>query len=494
MVSKQCSMMAVVLGLGLLLGGAAASQEACSATTQAFPSLETTRDLAFPIQQQLYNQQSPSAVLLVVNRQRDPASAFATIRFQGHVQFVAPANSFARIETSLHSWFQVSSPPAVLNVEVTAPLVCVELYANHTLALVEGEGCVDRPVEYAPTLTTGSGVLAKCIKIKNLSNKRLNRYWVNGQNQVYNGVLEPHSIATTNSYVGHRFHFFTVGKQPELVYELTVTAGEEIYAHVEETTAEPEMLSRHLEEVQFAAKYKETRRGRPWLSYYPKLPAQTFMWPAEFVGQRFALPNRMTLVVESVSPKVYSVDAFLTHDECDEIVSKASRKLAESSEQILDDKGQRVLTTTRTSTNAWLRRSEVDLIYRRVAELLNVDEGVVSQDVARGGRAEAMQVVHYAPGQHYVAHHDFGVHNSPNTRFATVLLYLNNVTEGGDTYFPKANHHLGLSVKPVKGKAVLFYSQFPDGNCDDSSLHQANAVVRGEKWLANVWLREVAQV
>jgi hypothetical protein len=40
-----------------------------------------------------------------------------------------------------------------------------------------------------------------------------------------------------------------------------------------------------------------------------------------------------------------------------------------------------------------------------------------------------------------------------------------------------------LKVAPEIGKAVLFYSQLPDGNMDDFSQHAALPVIRGEKWL-----------
>jgi hypothetical protein len=42
-----------------------------------------------------------------------------------------------------------------------------------------------------------------------------------------------------------------------------------------------------------------------------------------------------------------------------------------------------------------------------------------------------------------------------------------------------------LKVEPDIGKAVLFYSQLPDGNMDDFSLHAALPVRRGEKWMVS---------
>jgi prolyl 4-hydroxylase len=47
---------------------------------------------------------------------------------------------------------------------------------------------------------------------------------------------------------------------------------------------------------------------------------------------------------------------------------------------------------------------------------------------------------------------------------------------GGETSFPRyvnAESFHKLKVTPEAGKAVLFYSQLPDGNMDDFSQHAA---------------------
>jgi hypothetical protein len=45
-----------------------------------------------------------------------------------------------------------------------------------------------------------------------------------------------------------------------------------------------------------------------------------------------------------------------------------------------------------------------------------------------------------------------------------------------------------LSVKPHAGRAVLFYSQHPNGEEDLSSLHGGCPVLSGSKWAANNWI------
>ncbi len=45
-----------------------------------------------------------------------------------------------------------------------------------------------------------------------------------------------------------------------------------------------------------------------------------------------------------------------------------------------------------------------------------------------------------------------------------------------------------FSVKPHVGRAVLFYSQHPNGEEDKMSLHGGCPVLEGDKWAANLWV------
>lgn len=164
---------------------------------------------------------------------------------------------------------------------------------------------------------------------------------------------------------------------------------------------------------------------------------------------------------------------------------------------------------TRTSYNTWVGRESspiIDTIYRRAADLMKIDEALLryrDEDEypdypTKKSIGEQLQLVHYDLHQTYTAHHDFGYsridNNLQDARYATLLLYLNEVEKGGETSFPRwrnAETFKELKVVPNKrGKAVLFYSQLPDGNLDDFSQHAALPVYEGEKWLINLWVHD----
>lgn len=90
-----------------------------------------------------------------------------------------------------------------------------------------------------------------------------------------------------------------------------------------------------------------------------------------------------------------------------------------------------------------------------------------------------------------------------NNRLVTALLYLADVEYGGETVFPNVeapqwqqqNSHLftecamkGLSVRPRKGDALVFWSMKPGGELDAGSNHGSCPVVQGEKWTATKWI------
>jgi len=219
-------------------------------------------------------------------------------------------------------------------------------------------------------------------------------------------------------------------------------------------------------------------------------------------------------------PRIFEVIDFLSEEECDYLIARAT-KLKEANHfvesSVGGDDASKKKSYQRTSTQTWIGpgQSNDDEIFARVRRR-------ASQFLKLGLElAEDTQIVHYSDNQHYFGHHDYTPRSSApqneyfqggGNRIATLLYYLNNVPEGGDTRFPLAQDPLpvpkssadrlynaeacrvgGLSVVPQKGKAILFYSLEEDGHMDGVidplSLHASCPTLIHEKWLANQWFR-----
>ena len=112
--------------------------------------------------------------------------------------------------------------------------------------------------------------------------------------------------------------------------------------------------------------------------------------------------------------------------------------------------------------------------------------------------AEKMQVVKYDPNGYYNEHYDASCDDRPECvefeknggqRVVTMILYLNDEYEGGSTHFPRLN----VEYKPPKKTGILFYSLEKNGNkCHPLSIHSGTPVISGQKYIANIWLRESA--
>ena len=107
---------------------------------------------------------------------------------------------------------------------------------------------------------------------------------------------------------------------------------------------------------------------------------------------------------------------------------------------------------------------------------------------------ETSQILHYEVGEEFAEHCDYLDPANPGhardiavhgQRALTVLIYLNEDYEGGDTAFPA----LGRAFKGRKGDALVFWNLTPEGGPDWGTRHIGTAPTRGEKWLFSQWIR-----
>lgn len=92
---------------------------------------------------------------------------------------------------------------------------------------------------------------------------------------------------------------------------------------------------------------------------------------------------------------------------------------------------------------------------------------------------EPLTMLHYKTGDFYKKHSDAGAGGLMSRSFSSIL-YLNDVDEGGETYF----EHFDLSVSPKEGRLVMFPSNF-------LYAHEARTPEDGDKFAVVTWFRVI---
>ena len=188
----------------------------------------------------------------------------------------------------------------------------------------------------------------------------------------------------------------------------------------------------------------------------------------------------------SSDPIIYVVDDFISEDECQEFINCSKDKLQPATVVGLDNEQK---LTDRTNEFAWLEHHANESIHE-VSKRLSI---LVQMPIRN---AEMFQVVHYESGTEYKPHFDSFDQSTElgkkywepgGQRMITALIYLNDVKDGGATYFPELN----ISINPKKGNVLVFHNTISETtNINPRSLHAGMPVSSGEKWAANLWFRE----
>lgn len=220
----------------------------------------------------------------------------------------------------------------------------------------------------------------------------------------------------------------------------------------------------------------------------PNILAEQPLKPNELSGNRIQLGDRtITLQLVARNPHVAVFGNVLSENECNALIEVGRARL--QPDTVIDRvDGARVEdTSTRSSYGTFLRHDEFDwlkAIAQRVAELVHWPLA----------RQEDIALSYYRAGQEFLPHCDYFDTLGSNIeellhagqRIATLVIYLNDVLDGGGTLFPQA----GFEIRPQQGCGTYFTYQLPDGSPDPTSLHGGNPVIEGEKWIATFWFVE----
>jgi len=210
----------------------------------------------------------------------------------------------------------------------------------------------------------------------------------------------------------------------------------------------------------------------------PRLPA----------GAVLRTPDRdVPVLTRLAKPCVAVLEGVLAAEECEQLIALARPRLRPST--VVDPlTGEDKTAEHRDSDGMFFRLAEtpfIERIDRRISALMNLPMEF----------GEGLQVLRYGPAAKTTPHFDFLVPSTQASRdslqrsgqrVSTLVAYLNEVGEGGETVFPEA----GLCVLPRRGNAVYFEYTNSLRQVDPLSVHAGAAVLQGEKWALTKWMRE----
>lgn len=195
------------------------------------------------------------------------------------------------------------------------------------------------------------------------------------------------------------------------------------------------------------------------------------------MGNKIKTEDReINIIAKLEEPLIVILGNVLSHEECDELIRLSEDRVQRSKIGIVGETNE-----LRTSSSMFFQENENEFIAgieKRISQIMSIP-------VEHG---EGLQILHYGMGQEYKAHVDFfstPAQHVSNPRISTLVLYLNDVGQGGETYFPKLN----FSVTPHKGMAVYFEYFYHDPTLNELTLHGGAPVIQGEKWAATQWMR-----
>jgi prolyl 4-hydroxylase len=195
-----------------------------------------------------------------------------------------------------------------------------------------------------------------------------------------------------------------------------------------------------------------------------------------------ANPNVRRAKVETA--QIYTYPDFLSDAECDTLIA------------LIDD-NSRPSTLLATSQDPEYRTSHSSDLHRWSDDVFTIDERVANLLGIESENAETLQGQRYAPNQQFRAHCDYFHESSEywprmletgGQRTWTAMAYLNNVEEGGATWFPRA----GIRFKPKRGLLVIWNNMMPDGTPNYDTIHEGTRVIEGTKYIVTKWFREGA--
>ncbi|XP_030449148.2 probable prolyl 4-hydroxylase 12 isoform X2 [Syzygium oleosum] len=196
--------------------------------------------------------------------------------------------------------------------------------------------------------------------------------------------------------------------------------------------------------------------------------------------------NPSRVVQLSWRPRVFLYRGFMTDEECDHLKSLVHG----TNENMRRDGDLEKVATQRRLLSSKIPLDLTDDIVTRIEERISA-WSFLPKEMGR-----RIQIMHFGLEEGKLKYDYYGNASVPTQAknlMATVILYLSNVTQGGEILFPESELN-GKSwsdcsksddiLRPMKGDAILFFSLHLDASPDTRSTHARCPVLEGEMWCA----------
>lgn len=198
------------------------------------------------------------------------------------------------------------------------------------------------------------------------------------------------------------------------------------------------------------------------------------------------LPGFHTL---NTDPYVAIKDDVLSAHTCAEIIKLCSKNCKPS--YTLSDLTNPIQSNYRTS-------QDFTLTSQYWPGIQEVKSNISAHILRDPSTMEDPSFIRYLPGEEYSPHYDAGVYDyedkpyefskdMPNVpRVLTLIIYLNDVEQAGETHFPM----LDIKVKPKCGRALVFHNTGTNARKPHNmSLHAGLSPKSGKKYILSCWYR-----
>lgn len=195
-------------------------------------------------------------------------------------------------------------------------------------------------------------------------------------------------------------------------------------------------------------------------------------------------PYKREYIVKNEDLILFTIDNFIKEEECDYLCTLVQKT---STRSTVAGYGNNVSVESdgRTSSSSTIQNEDpiAKIINERMSKELEIpiENGEVLQGQIYQVGQEFRNHTDYFTGDSYINH---CLHSGQRTW--TVMAYLNDVEEGGETEFELLNK----KITPKKGMAVIWKNADSTGKEFHKSLHAGRPVKKGKKIIITKWYRE----